>query len=128
MRQAGATSQMSLTFTAIVTGTILCSGGQRRLTLGVAESMRGGIVSITVTLVDAEPTLPETSTARNTTGVVPSGNTAGASLVSRGAASQMSLTPGDGSVTGVPAHAVCSTVVGAGTFESVGDVVSWTMT
>jgi hypothetical protein len=87
--------------------------------VAVAELIVGGVVSTTVTVVEAVAVFPEPSFAVNVTVVVPSGNTAGA-LLTTVTTVQLSVAVGNGTVTGVPASAVCSTVIGAGTFEMIG--------
>src|SRR3990172_7037879 len=119
---------MSRTETASVTGTSLWLGGQRTFGLAVREAMTGSVVSTTVTLVVAVALFPEASVAVKVTVVVPSGKTAGALLTTVGAASQISVAVGKGTVTGVPSRLVCSTRMGAGTFEITGAVVSTTVT
>ena len=89
--------------------------------------MVGGVVSTTVTVVVAVAVLPEPSFAVKVTVVVPSGNTAGASLTTVTTV-QLSVAVGSGTVTGVPASAVCSTVMGAGTFDRIGGWLSFTVT
>src|SRR5262249_22987727 len=97
---------MSETSTVSVTGTLLWVGGHREVGEGVRLWMTGGVVSTTVTVVVAVVTLPEPSLAVNVTVVTPSGNTAGASLVTGGAL-QLSVAMGSGTLTGVPAFEVC---------------------
>src|SRR5262249_20561810 len=117
---------MSETSTVSVTGTILWLGGHSELGEAATLWMTGGVVSTTVTVVVAVVTLPEPSLAVNVTVVTPSGNTAGASLVTGGAL-QVSVAMGSGTLTGRPAFQVLCTLMGAGTFCSTGGSTSTTL-
>src|SRR5262245_22479903 len=96
--QLGVASQMSETSTVMVTGTSLWFGGHSEFGEAATLWMTGGVVSTTVTVVVAVVTLPEPSFAVNVTVVTPSGNTAGASLVT-GSTLQLSVAVGSGTVT-----------------------------
>src|SRR5260221_6041610 len=81
----------------------------------------------TLTVVEACDTLPDASVAVKVTVVVPMGNSDGASLVTLGAASQMSVAVGSASLTAAPWGIVCSTSTGAGTFVMTCGVMSTTV-
>jgi hypothetical protein len=87
----------------------------------------GGVVSLTVTFIDPNAELPESSVAVKVTVVSPSGNAAGALLVTTGSASQISVAVGVPSVTTVPSLLVCSIITSAGMDPSNGEVVSCTV-
>jgi len=89
--------------------------------------MLGGVVSTTVTFWVAWAEFPESSVAVQVTVVTPSGNRAGASLVTVASASQMSLTVGVPRSAAVPSALACSTSMFAGAVI-VGGVVSTTVT
>ena len=118
-------SVASETSTVSVTWTILWFGGHSESGWAATPAMTGGAVSATVTVVMAFVMLPPPSVAVNVTVVTPSGNTAGASLVT-GNTRQLSVAVGSGTATGAPASAVGSILIGAGTFRSFGASLSWT--
>jgi len=90
------------------------------------SAMKGAVVSTMVTTWVAVELLPEASVAVQVTVVVPSGNRAGASLVTAGLASHRSATCGVPRFTGVPASVVCSVVMPGGAVM-LGGVVSTTV-
>ena len=84
----------------------------------------GGVVSTTVTVMDFDTALPESSVAVKVTVVTPSGQIAGALLVMVTEASQISVADAvKGTI--VPASVACSTIILAGTVRT-GTVVSRT--
>src|SRR5258706_5029770 len=89
--------------------------------------MSGGVVSCTVTVVVACALFPDASVAVNVTVVTPRGKTAGALLDTGSTPPQLSVAVGSGTTTGVPASAVCSTLMGAGTLASTGASRSTTL-
>ena len=95
---------------------------------GKPVTKTGAVVSRTVTVVVAVAMLPEASVAEKVTVVVPRGKTARASLVTTGAASELSVAVGRDTMTGVPFRFVCSIVIGAGTSERTGGSESTTDT
>jgi hypothetical protein len=84
------------------------------------------MVSLTVTFIDPNAELPESSVAVKVTVVSPGGNAAGALLVITTFASQMSVAVAINDTT-VPVRVACSTVTSAGAVR-IGGVVSLTVT
>lgn len=87
IEQTGAASQVSESFTRIVTGVSFLFGGDNSAGDATTEAITGG-TSVTVTLVMQEFMLPEVSVAVQVTGVVPNPN------VEPEGGTQLAVTPG----------------------------------
>src|SRR2546421_6536813 len=100
---------------------------------GEVIATAGGVVSTTVRVALRTPRLPLKSVAVQWTTVVPIGKKLGASLLSTGAPSTVSVAAGAprkawiaARAAAAPPVAVASTVSGAGTAGVTGGVVAWT--